>query len=263
MKFEFGHGAGSRRIRDMSATDILATIGSELVRVAFGSPCVVCEGELPVRRRVGSCCVDCWATLPRIDDDRCARCGLPMPGVDGSSSASCIRCITEPLETSWIDSWGRYDSGLAKVLHAFKFRGHAFLADPLSDLLVMAFHRRGGSRFDVLVPVPMTRSKERKRGYNQAELLARSLARRLGARCDERILRKVVERRTQSELKKDERRANVRGTFSAEKRADGMRVLLVDDICTTGETLSACAEALVAAGATEVAALTVARTPRS
>lgn len=245
----------------MSVVGTLVDLGSEIVRVAFGSPCVVCGGELPVRRRVGSCCVDCWSELPRLDEARCSRCALPLPAAEGGESTSCLGCLTEPLEASWIDSWGRYETGLTKVLQAFKFRGHAFLADPLADLLLTVLNARRDSRFDAVVPVPMHPARERKRGFNQAELLSRGLARRSRIALGEGLVVKTEERRAQADLKKNERRANVRGTFRADGRARGLSLLLVDDICTTGETISACAAALRAAGAKDVAAVTVARTP--
>lgn len=211
-------------------------------------------------RRVASCCVDCWSVLPRLGAGRCGRCALPLSGSTGVESA-CIRCLTEPLSVEWIDSWGRYDSGLTKVLHALKFRGQAFLADPLGDLLAAVLSGRGTSPPDIIVPVPMTRAKERSRGYNQAELLARSLSKRTGVPLETGLLRKTEDRRTQSELRKEDRGANVKGTFAAGAAAGGRSVLLVDDICTTGETLSACAEALLGSGAKSVCAVTVARTP--
>jgi len=245
----------------MSVTQVLGSIGSELVKVVLGSHCIVCEEELPVRRRVASCCVDCWSGLPCLPRERCRGCAVPLPGAGGPAGATCLRCITEPLATSWIDSWGRYDSGLTKVLQAFKFGGQSFLSGPLSDLLAAALFSRTAPRFDMIVAVPMTIARERSRGYNQASLLAESLSKRVGLRLETRLLRKTEERRTQSELGKAERRANVEGTFEAGPDARGARILVVDDICTTGETLSACASVLRRAGATDVAAVTVARTP--
>jgi len=172
-----------------------------------------------------------------------------------------VRCISEPLSTSWIDSWGRYDSGLTKVLQAFKFRGQSFLADPLADLIAEVLWGRGGTSFDLIVPVPMGAAKERARGYNQAGLLAERLSGKVGVVSNRRLLKKTSERRTQSELRKDERVANVKGTFAANAGVSGRSILLVDDVCTTGATLSECAATLRAAGAREVAAVTVARTP--
>lgn len=229
--------------------------------MTLGSRCVVCEQELPARRRVASCCVECWKGLPRLDDGRCSLCGLPGAGLSAREGTNCPRCLTKPLETTWIDSWGRYESGLAKVLHAFKFAGHTFMAEPLSDLLADVVHARADRKADVIISVPMYPAKERKRGFNQAELLGRGLSKRVGVRFGDRLLRKVEERQTQSDLNKDARRANVQGTFAASRRVSGLRILIVDDICTTGETLSACAAALRVEGAAEVTAMTVARTP--
>ena len=105
----------------------------------------------------------------------------------------------------------------------------------------------------------MHRAKERKRGYNQADLLARALSRRIGIRCDMTLLTRRRERATQSQLPKRDRAANVRGAFAASSRVKGKSILIVDDICTTGETLRACAAALHDAGATRVCAVAVAK----
>ena len=118
---------------------------------------------------------------------------------------------------------------------------------------------RGDLAFDAIVAVPMAPAKERRRGYNQAGLLARALARRIGVGCDMTLLGRSGERATQSTLPKRERAANVRGAFSAASRVKGKSILVVDDICTTGETLRACASALVAGGASRVCAVTVAK----
>jgi predicted amidophosphoribosyltransferase len=113
----------------------------------------------------------------------------------------------------------------------------------------------------------MHRAKERKRGYNQAELLARALSRRIGIECDmtllarrrDRMLRRSQGRATQSLLPKSARAANVRGAFAASSRVKGKSILIVDDICTTGETLRACAVTLRRAGAARVCAVAVAK----
>ncbi len=142
------------------------------------------------------------------------------------------------------------------MLHAFKFERHDFLDDALAALLQELV---GEHTFDAIVPVPMSRAKERKRGYNQAERLARALGRRIDVKT-EMLLTKPGERKTQSRLPKNERAQNVRGAFKASPRANGKAILLVDDICTTGETLRACASELLRAGAVRVAAVTVAKT---
>lgn len=168
----------------------------------------------------------------------------------------CIDCQTNPLPVDWCEAWGRYSGGLQRLLGAFKFGRHDFFAEPFGELLETVLRDRD---FDRIVPVPMPWLKEQRRGYNQAELLARSLGRRAGIRC-ELLLTTRGARRTQSRLAASERAANVRDAFTALPRAAGKRILIVDDVCTTGETLRACAAALQEAGASRVCAITVART---
>mgnify|MGYP000179712745 CR=1 FL=1 len=145
------------------------------------------------------------------------------------------------------------------MLHAFKFERHDFLDVPLAGLLEGVVRSRGDLGFDAVVPVPMSRAKLRRRGYNQAELLARALAKRLKIRCEPRLLARTVERETQSSLARAARAANVRGVFQAPPQPRGVSVLLVDDICTTGETFRACAATLLDSGAGRVCAIAVAK----
>ncbi|HUR79916.1 MAG TPA: phosphoribosyltransferase family protein [Thermoanaerobaculia bacterium] len=159
----------------------------------------------------------------------------------------------------WTDAACEYRGSMERILHALKFERHDFLDDALASLLETTIRTRDGASFDAIVAVPMARAKERRRGYNQAELLARALAHRLGTGCDMTLLTRREERATQSMLPKRERAANVRGAFAASSRVKGKAILVVDDICTTGETLRACATALLAAGASRVCAVTVAK----
>ncbi len=182
-----------------------------------------------------------------------------MPWSAAGESFRCIACLDDPLPVDWTEAWGHYRGSLERLLHAFKFERHDFLDAPLSELLESAIRTRGDVDFDGVVPVPMHRSKLRRRGYNQAELLGRTLARRLRLRCEPRLLRKSLERSPQSTLPRNERAANVRGAFAASPRAHGRSLLLVDDICTTGETLRACANALLAQKAARVCAVVVAK----
>lgn len=186
---------------------------------------------------------------------------MPLAGDD--DAVRCIECQLDPAKLVFCDAWGRYGGALERVLHAFKFEKHDFLDDPLASLLEALIVERGDFAFEAVVPVPMSRAKERKRGYNQAERLARALAGRLAGRMDvkcEMLLGKRIDRQTQSRLPRAERAKNVRLAFQASARSDGKSILLVDDICTTGETLRACADELLRAGASRVAAVTVAKT---
>lgn len=219
---------------------------------------MACDRELPWRRRVASCCADCWASLPKIEGAKCESCALPIGGLKPAAPVVCVDCTSDPLPLGWCDVWGEYRDGLERLLHALKFERHDFLDDSLASLLEETVRARGDLAFDGIVPVPMHWRKERKRGYNQAELLAVALSRRTGIRCDMTLLARRTERATQSRLPKRERAANVRGAFAASPVND-KAILIVDDICTTGETLRACADALLAAGAARVCAIAVAK----
>jgi ComF family protein len=235
----------------------LSQIGRETARIVLHASCVACGRELPWRARTASCCGDCWRSLPLIAGAKCDSCAQPFAGDVGA--ARCIDCMTDPLPVGWTEAWGHYRGALERVLHAFKFQRHDWFAEPFADALRDLVAARGDVDFDAVVPVPMSRAKLRRRGYNQAELLARALARRLDLRCDTTLLAKRLERRTQSRLDRAERAANVRGAFTASQRSASKSILLVDDVCTTGETLRACAAALLDAGAARVCAVVVAK----
>ncbi len=180
---------------------------------------------------------------------------MPLHGVAGGTGL-CIPCTRDPLPLAWCEAWGEYRDGLERVLHAFKFQRHDFLDAPLAGKLAEVARDR---QFDAIVPVPMHPARKRRRGYNQAELLARALAKTIAVPCELTLLKKIAEKRTQSTLARAERVANVRGVFEASPRARDLSILLVDDICTTGETLRACATELANAGATRIAAVSVAK----
>jgi ComF family protein len=251
------------------------------------SCCAQCWAEMP--RIDGAKCRSCALPLPVEGIGRRAsgvRAASPEePGVEAASSVEdsallnlspmqqlpdarnlapdapslCLSCTRTPLPLDWCDAWGLYAGPLERVLHALKFQRHDFLDDALAALLEETLRVRGDLAFDAVAAVPMTRSRERKRGYNQAELLARALARRVGIRCDMTLLARRGEGAVQSTLPKRDRAANVRGAFAASSRVKGRSILLVDDICTTGETLRACADALLGSGASRVCAVTVAK----
>jgi ComF family protein len=170
----------------------------------------------------------------------------------------CISCHADPLPLEWCEAWGEYRDGLERLLHAFKFERYDFLDDPLASLIEERLRERSDLAFDAVVGVPMTRRRERERGYNQSALLARALAGKLGLPFAPRFLVREKDRERQSKLARRARAENVRGAFAA-RDAGGKALLVVDDICTTGETLRACAEALRKGGASRVCAVTVAK----
>jgi ComF family protein len=236
----------------------LSILGREALRIVLPSWCAACDRELPWRDRTASCCASCWSALPRIAAPKCISCAVPS-SVVASDPYLCVDCMIDPLPVEWSDAWGHYLGPLERLLHAFKFGRHDFLDAALASLLDEALQTRGDLAFDALVPVPMERGKERRRGYNQADLLARALATRTGITSDATLLTRRGEHDTQSTLTRRQRAANVKGAFTASTAAAGKSLLIIDDICTTGATLRACATALNRAGASRVCAIAVAR----
>jgi ComF family protein len=150
---------------------------------------------------------------------------------------------------------------LRELIHLYKYGRVKPLAGPLGELLAAALPRE--EPFDAVVPVPLHWRRQWQRGFNQSELLARAIARRSGIPVV-RALRRVRPTLTQAGLSNTDRRRNVAAAFRCRgaRRVEGRRILLIDDVMTTGATAAACALALKRAGARKVALLTVARVDR-
>ena len=196
-------------------------------------------------------------------------CGTPF-GSFGDSAAGmggagspvdiCGACRQRKPVFTYARSAGRYDGALREALHAFKFSGKTTLAVPLAELIAEQCAGALPAPVDLVVAVPLHRARERERGFNQSALLAARLARALDAPFQGRALRRVRATLAQADLTGRERRDNVRGAFAADRDAvTGRHVLLVDDVLTTGATVSECARVLMAAGAASVGIVTVAR----
>ena len=166
-------------------------------------------------------------------------------------------------------SFGFYDGSLRKLIHLFKYSGMKPLGKRLSGLLCRALPDAGAERFDVVVPMPLHWRRRWKRGFNQSEILARLVATNLTRVWSCRVpmidaVRRVRATATQAGLTNSNRRKNVAGAFRVSRKAwiAGQRILLIDDVMTTGSTATACASALKRAGAASVTLLTLARVDR-
>jgi ComF family protein len=192
-------------------------------------------------------CVQCRTPfLNPAPLDEQGRCELCRRGLRGFNAAY---------------SFGSYQDTLRKLIHLFKYARIRTLAGPLGEMIASAVPR--DQSFDAVVPVPLHWRRRLERGFNQSELLARAVARRYGLP----VTNAVRRRRTttaQAGLSNAKRRANVAGAFKVARpqAIAGRRVLLVDDVMTTGATAAACAAALRRAGASYVALLTLARVDR-
>jgi len=157
---------------------------------------------------------------------------------------------------------GLYEETLLKAIHLFKYRGRIGIGKVLGNLMAdFAGEIWDMNAFSVIIPVPLHRKRLRERGFNQAVILARQIAKRFSLRIDFLTLRRSVFTEPQVGLGREERSGNVRDAFAIRnpEHIAGQRILLVDDVYTTGSTLTECARALLTAGADSVAVLTLAK----
>lgn len=219
-----------------------------LADLFFPQRCVGCE-----QRASDLLCLQCFEALPHVGRPVCARCGTPT----AFETFVCDACKSVDFGFESARAPLRYEGVGEEIVHALKYRGFTRVVERLAAPLMLGVLDRG-ERFDAVVPVPLHRSRLRRRGFNQAELLARGVAARLNAPVSD-TLRSVRRTRDQVELSAAERRANVEGAFAVRERVRG-RILLVDDVFTTGATASECAETLLRGGAEEVHAVSLCRT---
>jgi ComF family protein len=214
--------------------------------------CVLCGEGLD---SLGVLCPECAAGLPELSGPRCRRCGeaLPDPSLD-----LCLRCGTRERAVDRFGSLGPYDGPWGELVRRLKFDKEIAVGRFLASRMAEWIRERGfGVAFDLVTFVPMSPRDRRERGFNQAELLARGVARRL-RRPVRKTLEKVRLTPPQGRLTARQRRTNLRDAFGL-LRYGGERVLLVDDIGTTGSTAEECARALKRGGYPSVVVLTVAR----
>jgi competence protein ComFC len=206
-------------------------------------------------------CADCRKGVRFIEPPICDRCGFPFQGAI-SQPFECANCRDANLQFSHARSAVFARETVLDVIHRYKYQ-RAFWFEPfLAELLISrAAPELARVEWDKIIPVPLHPTKQREREFNQAERLARHLSRATGVPLCTSLVRRVLATRTQTLLSREERRANVRGAFRirGSQRLNGDRIVLVDDVLTTGATTSACAKTLLTAGASEVCVWTVAR----
>ena len=233
-----------------------------LLDLIFPPFCAVCREPLSEERR-GPLCTPCWEALERIGPPWCRTCGVPMAAALRTTDAPlCGACRMRPPVYAYARAGVRYGDVAREALHALKFKGRRGLARPLADLVVeggAAVLPRG--RPDLLVPVPLHPRRQRERGFNQASLLAHRVGEAWSVPVRDDVLARVVATASQTALESPARRANVRNAFRLRhpESVAARHVIVVDDILTTGATVSECVRALQAGGAATVGVLTVAR----
>ncbi len=222
--------------------------------------CQLC-GEQRATPGEGFVCVKCWSQVRFIKPPFCERCGVPFAG-EITTPFECANCRDMDLHFCSARSAVSARGVVLEAIHRYKYSRALWFEPFLIDLLLRAaLPALSDENWDLIVPVPLHHRKEREREFNQADRLAAPLARALALPLNSRLLRRVQPTRTQTLLTKTQRAENVRRAFArhSDQRLQGERVILVDDVFTTGATTSACARVLRTAGAGEVCVWTVAR----
>ena len=235
---------------------------SGLFSLIFPDECRVCGSSLHEISRIPVCASCLRAPAPFIAEHFCVSCRAPfLNPFPLDENGQCALCRLGLSGFDAVYSYGSYEGALRKLIHLFKYSGIQPLARPFGEFLSRALPREHS--FDLIVPMPLHWRRRWQRGFNQAGLLAREIGRRWGVPV-RNIARRTRATAPQAGLTNAKRRANVSGAFSVKRgaRLDGMRVLLVDDVLTTGASAGACARALKGAGASHVALLTLARADR-
>jgi len=247
--------------RDVSVS-VFRRLLDSLLNLVYPANCFICSAEVARHRDCGICS-SCWdkALLLKIEPPRCASCGLPLQSFDDDHDHLCGNCILSAPPYAGARSFAYYTAEIGRLIQEFKFQGRRDLVRRLAPLLAVAFFDSWNREdFDLIVPVPLHSKRRRERGYNQAELLARALERQVAVPVSE-ALKRLRPTLPQVGLSDLERHENVRNAFGCIKPREiaGLRVLLVDDVMTTGATVASAARALLDAGAKRVSVLTLAR----
>ncbi|MDP6795099.1 MAG: ComF family protein [Verrucomicrobiota bacterium] len=229
------------------------------LNLIFPEVCQLCRGE-SAKPEDGFVCTGCFAKLKSIQPPFCKRCGQPFAG-EFSGGFECANCVEMGLKFEFARAAMQASVEMLDVIHRFKYE-QALWLEPLFDRLLResAVEQIRAWRGDCLVPVPLHSVRFRERGFNQAEQLCRNLARATGLGVETRAVKRTRMTQTQTRLTRSERLANMRGAFKPHKRnLNGRRVVLVDDVLTTGVTTSECAKSCKQAGAAAVGVWTLAR----
>jgi competence protein ComFC len=198
-------------------------------------------------------CQKCRQTVQTLNGELCDICGLPQ-----TQAGVCSICTAEKPHFHALRAWTVFDDPVRKALHKLKYRRDISLGNTLAEQM-LPFVIGLNWPIDVVIPVPLGRQRNKERGYNQVGMIARPLSLALKLKYHPDSLTRRSETRSQVGLTRDERRKNVEGAFLAGPQVHGKTVLIMDDVSTTGSTLSSAAAALFMSGARDVYALTVAR----
>jgi ComF family protein len=240
----------------------------KLLELLFPSRCRICG-----KNNVDVICRECLHEFPRLTGETCNCCGSPLKPTKTTQAnqpttacaiQECAKCHGKDIRFASAKSAGIYKGSLKTAIHQLKYKNGKALAPYLAHFMHESEHTCIEST-NAITYVPITKRKEAYRGYNQSQLVAKELSKLTGLPCSNLLLR-LHDNEEQNKSKLSARSSNVAGAFAANNRANtrsitGKKILLIDDVLTTGSTVNECSRMLIEAGFKEIHVFTIARTP--
>ncbi|MES9832502.1 MAG: ComF family protein [Candidatus Thiodiazotropha sp. DIVDIV] len=227
---------------------------NSIQRYLYPQSCLLCGSNADFETRF---CQTCYEKLP-FNHHACPYCALPLP-VNTAEGTRCGGCLQQQLPYHSCITALRYEPPLSRLISNLKFRQHLHLTLPLAKLLI---HRLAepDDPPELILPVPLHPRRLRERGFNQAQEIGRVVAKHYGIPLDSRLVKRTRETSAQSDLNEHERRRNLRNAFRIYGSLKGVNVAILDDVVTTGSTITELSKALNRAGADKITVWAVART---
>lgn len=222
--------------------------------IFYSRSCLHCSSNLNSSHEL-YLCEDCTKGIPYIGNEHCIRCGTTLGPHTVSTTEGCMTCKGRNLPFSTLTSVTYYEGAMKTLIHKFKYSGQKFLCNPMNTMVLEQEKvKELVLNIDVIVPVPLHWIKKMRRGFNQAELLARGIQQYSSKPVSVNNLYRAKNTASQTRLSKTQRLVNIRNAFRVHdpKSFQGKRILLVDDVLTTGVTASECSKILRQSGARSV-----------
>ena len=223
--------------------------------ILFPCLCLHCEKKIPQ----GYLCKECFGKITFIYPPHCRYCSRSLTL---GASSTCRQCTGKIYPYQKLISATAYKEPMVSLIHFFKYKNCDYLAGFLASLMIRYLSKINfkASHYHFITPVPLHPDKLKIRGYNQAKLLAKLLSNYFKIPFRDDIIIRTNIRPSQTKLLKEKRKKNVEGIFAAKEDLSGKRIILVDDIFTTGSTISACSDALRKKGAEAITIITLSKT---
>ena len=221
----------------------------------YPAQCQVCEKQIGLES-VPYMCETCWHDMPLIEPPCCEMCGIP------NTEDVCDECVSKPPPYGKLRTIAFYEAALQQAMHLFKFEKRTALAKPLTQLTIEHFPDDCNiAEYDFILPIPIHKKRLRERGFNQATLLANGIAKTTGVQVVTDVLVRHRNTSPQSSLDRAARQTNIVGAFELQKKkvAQNKRILVLDDVYTTGATVREAVKVLWNADPVEIDVLTLAR----